>query len=79
MEPNGVGGLDFISAPITVTFSYDQRRKEVVIPILNDTIIEGREDFMVTLPANDIDYTDYAYYDYGDNTTVYITDNTGKN
>ena len=75
--------MDFISAPITVTFSYDQRRKEVVIPILNDTIIEGTEDFMVTLPANDINSIYYVHIgiirDIDDNTTVYITDNTGKN
>ena len=66
-----------------MTFSYYQRRKEVVIPILNDTIIEGREDFMVTLPANGIHSIYLVYVGIiryiGDNTTVYITDNTGKN
>ena len=63
--------LDFPSAPVSVTFAPDQTVAMVCIQIFDDSAVEGKETFTVTLSANDLHVTSDGEI------TVNIIDNDG--
>ena len=61
------------SRPEVVTFSPDERYEYIVVPVLDDTIFEGMEEFNGTLVT-----TDTAVRITQPNATVRITENDSK-
>ena len=70
-------GTDFVgvteSHPEVLTFSPNETFEYVIIPIVDDTIFEEREEFNATLTT-----TDAAVRITQPNATVHINENDGK-
>ena len=43
------GGVDFNTTPLTATFDSGMTMSSVSVPVINDSIVEGREEFDLTL------------------------------
>lgn len=46
------GGIDFNSSAVVATFQPNQASTTVMIPIVCDTVVEGNEQFNLTLSAS---------------------------
>ena len=67
--------MDYISGPYSVTFPAGMMRAEFSISIINDTVFEGNEDFMLVI--NSSLPTDIRV-GYPDQVTVTIVDDDRK-
>jgi len=70
------GGVDYDSGPYTVTFSSGQTRAPFVVPINDDNILEGDENFTVAIVGNAL--PDVVTRGSPASTTVIIVDDDGK-
>ena len=70
--------MDYDSGPYTVTFPAGMTSASFDIPIINDTIFEGNETFMLTIdPASLLTNVDVTVGS-PDQATVTIVDDDGK-
>ena len=69
-----VDPMDYTSTETDLTFTPGSDRLCVNIPITNDTVVEGNENFTVTVTSNDTT----VQIGPNSNSTVTITDNDGR-
>ena len=69
--------MDYGSGPYTVTFPAGITRVPFDIPIINDTISEGNEDFILTINPTSLPPTGVSVGS-PDQVTVIIRDDDGK-
>ena len=53
--PHEPAGEDYVATMTTVTFDPGERMKEVGVTLLDDVVLEGTEDFRVTLSSEEVD------------------------
>ena len=53
--PREPAGDDYVATMTTVTFDPGERMKEVGVTLLDDFILEGTENFHVTLSTEEVD------------------------
>ena len=70
------GGVDYVSGPYTVTFPAGQTRATFNVPITDDNISEGNENFILTINSSSLP-TGVTVGDPGQ-ATVTIVDDDGK-
>ena len=68
--------MDYTSGPYTVTFAAGQTTATFNVPITDDMILEGDEDFMLTIDSSSL--PDGVTRGTPPEATVTIVDNDGK-
>ena len=53
--PHEPAGEDYVATMTTVTFDPGEKMKEVGVTLLDDVILEGTEDFWVTVSSEEVD------------------------
>ena len=70
--------MDYVSGPYTVTFSAGMTSVPFNIPINNDNVFEGDENFMLTIDPNSLPNDVSVTVGSPDQATVTIVDNDRK-
>ena len=69
-------GVDYASGPYPVSFPAGQITAMLSIPIINDSKLEGNEDFVVSI--NTFSLPNRVFTTTPDESTVIIVDDDGK-
>ena len=69
-------GIDYVSGPYPVSFPAGQITAVLSIPTINDSKLEGNENFVVSI--NIVSLPDRVFVTNPDESTVIIVDDDGK-